>query len=79
MSEQHKTLTFTETDLNRVACLLDYLLDSESNSFEEYMIEHFNSSFDLEDEDAVEAALLNDRVHHIFKTAELFTRAFENQ
>jgi hypothetical protein len=47
------------------------------DSFWEYMAEHFG--VEDEDEDALERALNNDEVHHIYKTAELFARAFDNQ
>lgn len=79
MSEQYQTLTFTETDLNRLSSILEYLIDSESMSFEEYMFENFGEELCVEDEDALERALNNDEVHHIYKTAELFARAFDNQ
>jgi hypothetical protein len=77
MSEQYQTLTFTETDLNRCSSILEYLIESEMDSFWEYMAEHFG--VEDEDEDALERALNNDEVHHIYKTAELFARAFDNQ
>ena len=79
MSEQYQTLTFTETDLNRCSSILEYVIESEADSFEEYMVEHFDQEFTFNDEDAVEIALKDDRVHHIYKTAELFARAFDNQ
>jgi len=34
MSEQYQTITLTETDLNRLSSILDYLLESEADSFE---------------------------------------------
>jgi hypothetical protein len=55
------------------------LLESEADSFEEYMVEHFDNDFSIDDEEAVEIALKDDRVHHIFKTAELLARAYEDQ
>lgn len=79
MSEQYQTITLTETNLNRLSSILDYLLESEADSFEEYMVEHFDNDFSIDDEAAVEIALKDDRVHHIFKTAELLARAYEDQ
>jgi len=34
MSEQYQTITLTETNLNRLSSILDYLLESEADSFE---------------------------------------------
>ena len=67
MNQEYQMLTFTDSELNHFSTLLAYLHETEVTSFEEYLSDNFveYQDFSVDDEDAFELALKDDRVQHI--------------
>jgi hypothetical protein len=74
-----RTLNLSETDYNRCSDIIDHIRHESAEPFEEFMIANFNPTFSIDDSYQYRVAMKDDRIQHIFKTAELFSEAFDSQ
>lgn len=74
-----RTLHLSETDYNRCSDMIDHIRHESAEPFEEFMIANFNPTFSIDDSYQYGVAMKDDRIQHIFKTAELFCESFDRQ
>ena len=56
---------------NHVIDLIDYIIDSEENHFQQYVEDLYIEDFDVVDEEKLNVVLNNPKINHIYKTAML--------
>ena len=59
--------------------MIDHIRHESAEPFEEFMIANFNPTFSIDDSYQYGVAMKDDRIQHIFKTAELFCESFDRQ
>ena len=62
---------------NNVIDLIDYIIDSEENHFQQYVDELYIEDFDVVDSEQLDMALTNPKINHVYKTAMLLKLELE--
>lgn len=64
---------------NNLIDLIDYIIESEENHFQQYVCELYDDDFDVVDTEKLDAVLKNPKINHVYKTAMLLSNELDNQ